>query len=145
MPLPTSERRQFLSLWASMTGASAVGLSGCSGGDGDGPPTASGPGGPADPSSPVAPVDGPAWWGFARDAQHSAQGSAATQDMARIVWRAPVDLAPQYRNTAIPQYRKEGAMLIHYGSPVVTNRNTVMVPVKTGATGGVRVEPRNRS
>ena len=137
MSLPSPERRQFLSLWASMTGASAVGLSGCSGGDGDGPPTASGPGGPADPSSPAAPVDGPAWWGFARDAQHSAQGSVATQYLARVVWRAPVDLAPQYRS--------DGALLIHYGSPVVTNRNTVMVPVKTGATGGFRVEPRNRT
>ena len=33
-------------------------------------------------------------------------------------------------------------MLIHYGSPVISARNTVLVPVKTTAAGGFRVEAR---
>jgi hypothetical protein len=82
---------------------------------------------------PSPAVDGPAWWGFGRDAQHSAVGAIATQDLNRIAWSTPVDLAPQYTN---------GALLAHYGSPVITSRNTVIVPVKTGAAGGFRFEAR---
>ncbi len=34
-------------------------------------------------------------------------------------------------------------MLIHYGSPVVTAKNTVILPVKTGATNGFKFEARS--
>lgn len=100
----------------------AVALAGCGGGGGDA-------GAPLTP-----PVNGPAWWGFGRDAQHSATGAVATQDLNRRRWSTPMDLAPQYRPS--------GALLIHYGSPVVTTNNTVIVPVKTGATDGFRIEAR---
>ncbi|MCY7389286.1 MAG: hypothetical protein LH481_14735, partial [Burkholderiales bacterium] len=87
------------------------------------------------PPPPVpVPVTGPAWWGFGRDAQHSAVGAIATQPLTRLIWQSPVDLAPQYSGTSL---------LIHYGSPVITTKNTVIVPVKTGATGGFRIEARN--
>jgi hypothetical protein len=91
------------------------------------------PGGPQVP--PAAGVDGPAWWSFGRDAQHAATGAIATQDLNRISWSTPLDLAPVH--TA------GGALLVHYGSPVVTSHNTVVLPVKTGATGGFRVEARS--
>jgi hypothetical protein len=104
-------------------------LPGCGGGGGGGVPP--GPVGP-----PPAPgVDGPAWWGFGRDAQHSAISAIASQDLNRIAWSTPVDLAPQYQAS--------GSLLIHYGSPVVTTRNTVIVPVKTEAAGGCRFEARS--
>jgi hypothetical protein len=91
---------------------------------------------PADPGTPpvIVPVDGPAWWGFGRDAQHTAVGAIETQPLARIAWQAPLDLAPQVSSG--------GALLIHYGSPVITSHNTVVLPVKTGADGGFRVEAR---
>ncbi|MGA0612111.1 hypothetical protein [Caldimonas sp. KR1-144] len=79
-------------------------------------------------------VDGPVWWLFGRDAQHAAVAAVETQPLERLVWRTAVDLAPQYTSS--------GALLIHYGSPLVTARNTVIVPVKTGTAGGFRVEAR---
>ena len=85
------------------------------------------------PLTPVTPVSGPAWWGYARDAQHSATGAIATQDLTRTRWSTPLDLAP---------VQTSGALLIHYGSPVITTSNTVIVLVKTGAAGGVRFEAR---
>jgi WD40 repeat protein len=51
--------------------------------------------------------------------------------MGAIHWKMPVDLHP-------PQ----GEILIHYGSPLVTAANTVIVPVKTG-TNSFRVEARD--
>jgi hypothetical protein len=36
-----------------------------------------------------------------------------------------------------------GALLTHYGSPMLTTNNSIVIPVKTGATGGYRVEARN--
>ena len=108
--------------------ACAAAITACGGGGGSSDVT--------EPEPPPAPaVDGPAWWGFARDAQHSALGAVATQDLNRIRWSRPIDLAPQYRPS--------GALLIHYGSPVITSHNTVVVPVKTGAAGGFRFEARS--
>ena len=109
-------------------------LAACGGGGGGGsspPPVVVDP----LPTVPAPAVDGPAWWGFGRDAQHTAVSGTVTQDLNRISWSTPVDLAPQYR--------PNGSLLIHYGSPVVTSRNTVIFPVKTGAAGGFRVEARS--
>jgi hypothetical protein len=80
-------------------------------------------------------VSAVAHWGtFARDAQHTAQSTIESQPLNRVVWQTPVDLQPQYSGN--------GSLLVHYGSPLITQANTVIVPVKTGATGGFRVEAR---
>lgn len=112
--------------------ALAVLLVACGGGGGGSSDGGGGAGGGGEPP-PV--VNGPAWWNFGRDAQHGGVGAIETQPLDRLVWQMPVDLAPQYT--------LNGALLIHYGSPVITSHNTVLVPVKTGATGGFRVEARH--
>src|SRR5262249_33100585 len=71
------------------------------------------------------------WPAFAFDAQHTAESPVAGQDLQAIRWQTPVDLRPQYSGNDL---------LIHYGSPVITAANTVIVPVKTGATDGFEVE-----
>lgn len=119
----------------------AVTVSACGGGGGSGgttpppapPPVVTIPPGPNVPPAPG--MDGPAWFGFARDAQHTAVSAIASQDVGRITWSAPVD--------EVPQYTSAGALLAHYGSPVVTSRNSVIFPVKTGAAGGFRIEARS--
>jgi len=125
LPIPLMHHRwPGRARWPAMTLAAALLLlQGCGGGGDAGAPL-----------TPVTPVNGPAWWGFGRDAQHSATGEIATQDLTRTRWSTALDLAPQYQAS--------GALLIHYGSPVITTSNTVIVPVKTGATGGFRFEAR---
>ncbi len=49
-----------------------------------------------------------------------------------------MDLQPQYFNNG--QY-----LLTHYGSPVISSMNTVLVPVKVGAQGTFRMEARSGS
>src|SRR6185295_2777542 len=71
------------------------------------------------------------WPGFGRDPQHAARSFVAGQPLQAIRWSTPVDLAPQYSGDFL---------LIHYGSPLVTGRNTVLVTVKTGATDGFRID-----
>jgi hypothetical protein len=78
--------------------------------------------------------EGQVWQGYARNAQHTAQSGVGSQPLNRIVWQTPVDLHPQYQGNDL---------LIHYGSPVITAANTVIVPVKTGASGGFQVEARS--
>ncbi|WP_299428688.1 hypothetical protein [Sphingomonas bacterium] len=80
-------------------------------------------------------MSGPAWFSYGHDAQHTAVSAIASQDLGRITWTSPVDMAPQYTSS--------GSLLTHYGSPIVTTNNTVVIPVKTGATAGYRVEGRN--
>lgn len=116
-----------------MLSSSAV-LAACSGGGGGGSPAPT-PTPTPTPAPAPTPVSGPAWFGYGRDPQHTAVSAIASQDLGRIAWSSPVDLAPQYT--------PGGALLTHYGSPVVTTRNTVVIPVKTGATGGYRVEGRD--
>jgi hypothetical protein len=76
------------------------------------------------------PASAQAWPGYARDAQHTSLGVGPSQLPQRIRWSIPVDQNPQYSGSEL---------LIHYGSPLITRINTVIVPVKTGATGGFQV------
>ena len=72
------------------------------------------------------------WNGYGHDPQHETITSVAAQPLNRIVWQTPVDLSVPTNNTS--------ELFIHYGSPLVTRSNTVIVPVKTGAAGGFQVE-----
>lgn len=74
------------------------------------------------------------WSGHGHDAQHTAVSKVTSKPLMAIHWQTPVDLAPQYVGTTL---------YAHYGSPVITRQNTVIVPVKTGASGGFRVEGRD--
>src|SRR5436309_332091 len=67
------------------------------------------------------------WSGYAHDAQHTAISAYGSQPLQGIAWQAAVDQSPQFSGEDL---------LIHYGSPLVSAANTVIVPVKTGASGG---------
>ncbi len=84
-----------------------------------------------EPDSSKVVVQG--WPGHAHDSQHTAISSVAAQPFNKIHWSVPVDLTPNVQ---------DGEILIHYGSPVITPANTVIVPVKTGANS-FRVEAHN--
>jgi hypothetical protein len=68
------------------------------------------------------------WLTHSHDAQHTAVSSVPSQPLSAIHWQVPVDLNPP-----------TGEIFIHYGSPLITAANTVIVPVKTGANS-FRVE-----
>ena len=42
-------------------------------------------------------------------------------------------------NRSRPQYASGGDLYTHYGSPVITSKNNVIVPIKTEAGGGFMV------
>ena len=90
-------------------------------------------------------------WGFAvlmlPGAAHGANGPATAATLSTpaytpgpsqlplvIRWQTPIDLNPQYSGDDL---------LIHYGSPAITAANTIIVPVKTGATGDFMVNGLN--
>jgi hypothetical protein len=74
------------------------------------------------------------WGGYAQNPQHTADSSVASQPLQAIHWQTPVDLNPQYSGNDL---------FIHYGSPLITAADTVIVPVKTGASGGFEVKGFN--
>lgn len=84
----------------------------------------------------ASPAIAQGWPAYARDAQHTNLGTGPSQLPRRIRWSMPVDLSPQFTGNDL---------LIHYGSPIIMRVNTVLVPVKTGAAGGFRVEARRAS
>lgn len=76
------------------------------------------------------------WSNFAGDEQHSADTAVASQNLNIIRWQTPVDLHPVFSGNDL---------LIHYGSPLATLANTVIVPVKTGSSGGFEINAFNGS
>jgi len=84
--------------------------------------------------SPLAAEAQGSWNDYAGNAQHTALSTVASQSLGQIIWQTSVDLNPQYSGNDL---------LIHYGSPLVSANNTVIVPVKTGATDGFEVEALN--
>src|ERR1700731_2575837 len=80
---------------------------------------------------PDAAAQTAAWLTSSHDAQHTALSGVQSQPLKSIHWHVPVDLA-----------KPTGEITVHYGSPLVTEANTVIVPVKTG-TNSFRVEANN--
>jgi hypothetical protein len=76
----------------------------------------------------------PDWPGLGRNPQHTAVSVVPAKRPLHVRWSTPVDLWPQYSGDYL---------LIHYGSPLITRRNTVIVTVKTGATDGFKLEGRS--
>lgn len=74
------------------------------------------------------------WLGYGHDPQHSLVSPTQSQLPQKVRWSAPVDLNPQYSGSDL---------YIHYGSPVITPDNTVILPIKTGANSGFQVEARS--
>src|SRR5580704_1287617 len=74
------------------------------------------------------------WGGYGGNAQHSALSAIGSQPMEAVHWETAVDLDPQLTN---------GVLYTHYGSPMITSDNTVIVPVKTGASGGFELNAFN--
>jgi hypothetical protein len=70
------------------------------------------------------------WAGFAENAQHTATVWTRSQPFHRIRWSAKVDLSPDLQFDEL---------LIHYGSPMITAANTVLVPTRVSDTAGFRV------
>ena len=66
---------------------------------------------------------------YSHDSQHTCQSAVASQLPQNIRWQTPVDLDPQYSS---------GDLLTHYGSPLITSSNIVLVPVKTDRDGVLR-------
>jgi hypothetical protein len=71
-----------------------------------------------------------AWAGFAGNAQHTAIAANMPQPLRRIRWRVKVDLDPVL---------VADSLLIHYGSPMITGADTVLVPTRVSARAGFRV------
>jgi hypothetical protein len=75
------------------------------------------------------------WPAYGHDAQHSGISDNPAGDLGTIRWQTPVDLNPPINGN--------GDLLVHYGSPMVTAGNTVILPVKTGQFSGFEVEARS--
>lgn len=73
------------------------------------------------------------WLAFGRTATHAATGSRPARALGHVAWSMPMDLDPQYLGNIL---------YIHYGSPLATPDNTIVVPVKTGQWDSFRVEGR---
>jgi hypothetical protein len=78
----------------------------------------------------AAPSRAVEWAGFAGNAQHAAVARRHAQPFHRIRWRAKVDLAPDLLGGVLP---------IHYGSPMISAANTVLVPTRVSDKAGFRV------
>jgi autotransporter-associated beta strand protein len=77
---------------------------------------------------------GQSWNGYVENAQHTALSQVGSQPLQSVHWSTQVDLDPQIDG---------GDIFAHYGSPVITPGNTVIVPVKTGATSGFELNAYN--
>jgi hypothetical protein len=79
----------------------------------------------------------PAWTGFANDAQHTGNARYTPQPLDRVHWHATVDLKP-------PKLGDSGS-IAHYATPMITRRNTVVVPTRLGPHRGFDLVARRGS
>jgi len=73
---------------------------------------------------------GQSWTGYGHDAQHTGESVVAAQALNRIKWSASIDTVLQGNS---------GPLYIHYGTPVITAGNTVLVPQRTSANNTYQI------
>ncbi len=78
---------------------------------------------------PPPPVVG--WPSHGGDAQHTARSTVASQHLNAIQWSFPIDLNPRYSGNDL---------LSHYGSPVVSSDNVLIVGQKQDIDSGFKVK-----
>jgi len=68
------------------------------------------------------------WSGHAHDPQHTGTSTVAAQSLNSIHWQTPIDTSGGGQPSG-----PSGPLFVHYGSPLVTAGNTVIVPVTTAS------------
>lgn len=134
---PNKSRTKKLALTSVFTIIATSIIVACGGSSSSPTPVNPGNGTGVDPGTGNPTVVGPPWLNFGSNAQHDGLSAVATQTFSRIVWQAPVDL--------FPKYSAQGYLLVHYGSPVITAKNTVILPVKMASDPVYRFEARSGS
>lgn len=79
------------------------------------------------------------WLGQCGDAQHTALSYVATNAMEKVQWSTPIDLTPRYQGNSL---------LTHYGSPIMSSRHTLILPVKQNLDSDFVItafEPKRRA
>jgi hypothetical protein len=74
-------------------------------------------------------ADAQYWGGYGADPQHTCQAHVASQLPQKVLWSTPVDLNPPFTGADL---------YIHYASPVITAKNTVIVTVR-GTTSDPKI------
>ncbi|HEY3636570.1 MAG TPA: hypothetical protein VGK90_00365 [Rhizomicrobium sp.] len=80
----------------------------------------------------------PVWRGLAANAQHTAKAPTTGQSLTKIHWSMVIDHSPPIAPHS--SLRAVDEILIHYASPMITAKNTVLVPVKTTAEGNFEID-----
>ncbi len=75
-------------------------------------------------------LPGQSWTGYGHDAQHTGDSMVASQALNKIKWSASIDTVLQGAS---------GPLLIHYGTPVITASNTVLVAQRTSSGNSYQV------
>ncbi|HSV16612.1 MAG TPA: hypothetical protein VLI90_20275, partial [Tepidisphaeraceae bacterium] len=76
------------------------------------------------------------WGSYAGNAQHTGISPFQSQSLDQIKWQTAVDQQPQIVDNDI---------FIHYGEPLFTHDNVMILPVKTQADGGFELQGRRGS
>jgi uncharacterized repeat protein (TIGR01451 family) len=71
------------------------------------------------------------WGSYGHDPQHTGLSGIGAQRLEQIKWTTPIDLVLE---------NSSGPLYIHYGSPLVTAANTVLVPVRTSTSNTFEVD-----
>jgi hypothetical protein len=74
------------------------------------------------------------WYGYGSNPQHTCLSKVAAQPMKNVHWSTLIDLTLPDNNTNASE------LLIHYATPLITPRNTVILTIRTDANSDFRVE-----
>ena len=76
------------------------------------------------------------WYGYGSNPQHTCISKVAAQPMKNVHWSMSIDQTLPADNS------NTGELFIHYTSPVITPRNTIILTIRADSSNSFRVEGR---